>query len=39
MKRDDPDDRRFVNIELLDRGRKALDAYFDSLPANLAIGG
>ena len=39
MKRDDPDDRRFVNIELLDRGRKALDAYFDSLPANLATGG
>jgi len=38
-KRQDPDDRRVVYIELLDRGREALDSYFTSSPAELRPNG
>ena len=31
-RRADPNDRRLVCIELLDRGREILDSYFDSFP-------
>jgi DNA-binding MarR family transcriptional regulator len=31
-RRDDPDDKRVVCIELMDEGRERLDAYFSTLP-------